>query len=57
MASGLGGWGAKKKTTKKKKNRRKAVQYTLITAYVLSITFITLCAAHTYAKLIAQEVE
>lgn len=55
------GWGAKvkgeKKTLKNKKLGRKAMLFTLITAYVLSIAFITLSGAHTYAKLISQEVE
>lgn len=50
------GVGSEKKK-KPFKNLEKAVQLTLITAYVLSIAFITLCGAHIYAKLIAQEVE
>lgn len=48
------GWGVKNKN---KKSWEKAVQFTLITAYVLSIVFITLCGVHTYVRLIAQEVK
>lgn len=43
----------------KNKRWKKAAQFTLITVYVLSVAFIALCGTHThtYAKLIAQEVE
>lgn len=41
----------------KNKPWKKAVQFTLITVYVLRIAFIALCGTHTYAKVIAQEVE
>lgn len=56
VKAGRGGWGVAKRR-REKKRRQKAVQFTLITTYVLSIAFIVLCGAHTYAKLIAQEVK
>lgn len=57
MVVGAGGALERKKRERERNLEREAEQFSLITAYVLSIHFITLCAAHTYAKLIAQEVE